>query len=83
MLTLSQLLEKMSLCPAQILGIDAGRLYEGGPADIVLLDPGEEWVVNPDALHGKSRNTPFAGMRLTGKVKATICAGRVVYRDGE
>lgn len=82
-LTLSQLLEKMSLRPAQILGIDAGRLYEGGPADIVLLDPGEEWVVNPDALHGKSRNTPFAGMRLTGKVKATICAGRVVYRDGE
>ena len=45
----------------------------------MLLDENEEWVVDPDSLHGKSRNTPFAGMRLTGRVKMTICGGKIVY----
>ena len=78
-LTLSQLIEKMSVNPAKILKIPAGVLEEDGCADIVLFDPKEQWVVDENALHGKSKNTPFKGMTLTGKVKMTICGGKVVY----
>lgn len=78
-LTLSQLIEKMSVNPARILKIPAGVLKVGGCADIVLFDPKEQWVVDENALHGKSKNTPFKGMTLTGKVKMTICGGKVVY----
>lgn len=80
-LTLSQIIEKMSTAPAKILGIPAGSLKAGNPADVVLFDPNEHWTVDPDHLHGKSKNTPFAGMTLTGKVKLTVCGGRVVYED--
>ncbi len=79
-LTLSQLIEKMSVNPAKILKIPAGVLEEGGCADIVLFDPKEQWVVDENALHGKSKNTPFKGMTLTGKVKMTICGGKIVYQ---
>lgn len=82
-MSLSSLIEKMTVNPASILHIDAGYLSPGGPADIVLLDENEEWVVDPDSLHGKSRNTPFAGMRLTGRVKMTICDGKIVYDSRE
>ena len=80
-LTLSQLVEKMSVRPAQILGIEAGRIGAGQTADIVLIDENEEWVVDENKLHGKSRNTPFKGMTLQGKVKVTVCGGRVVYNE--
>ncbi|HIS70298.1 MAG TPA: dihydroorotase [Candidatus Gallacutalibacter stercoravium] len=79
-LTLMQLLEKMSTAPARILGIDAGSLRVGGPADLVLFDPNEAWTVDPQKLHGKSRNTPFKGMTLTGRVRYTICRGRLVFQ---
>ena len=80
-LTLSELVEKMSVRPAQILGIEAGVIGAGQVADIVLIDENEKWVVDPDKLHGKSRNTPFKGMTLQGKVKVTVCGGRVVYNE--
>ena len=80
-LTLSELVEKMSVRPAEILGIEAGMIGAGQVADIVLIDENEEWVVDPDKLHGKSRNTPFKGMTLQGKVKVTVCGGRVVYNE--
>ena len=63
-LTLSQIVEKMSWNPAKILGIPAGTLKLGADADVVLFDPTLEWVVNENALHGKSRNTPFKGCLL-------------------
>ena len=78
-LTLSELVEKMSVRPAQILGIEAGMIGAGQTADIVLIDENEEWTVDENKLHGKSRNTPFKGMTLQGKVKVTVCGGRVVY----
>ena len=78
-LTLAELVERMSVRPAQILGIEAGVIGAGEIADIALIDEHEEWLVDPDKLHGKSRNTPFKGMMLTGKVKATVCGGRVIY----
>ena len=78
-MSLSEILEKMSVNPARILGIPGGTLREGGNADVVLFDPEKEWVVDPERLHGKSKNTPFKGRKLKGKVVLTIFRGRVVY----
>lgn len=78
-LTLSQILEKMSWNPAKILNIPTGTLQTGANADIVLFDPEQRWTVDENALHGKSRNTPFKGMTLKGKVLLTIFRGRKVY----
>ena len=80
-LTLSQVIEKMSTAPARILGIPAGTLQVGAAADVVLFHPEERWTVDPEKLHGKSRNTPFKGMALRGRVKLTFSRGRLVY-DG-
>ena len=78
-LTFDELVEKMSVNPARILGIDAGILRVGANADIALVDLNEEWTVDPEKLHGKSKNTPFKGMTLTGKVKKTILGGKIVF----
>ncbi len=78
-LTLPQLIKKMTVNPACLYGMDAGYLAEGGPADITIFDPDESWKV--ESFASKSSNSPFTGETLTGKVKATICAGRVVYSD--
>lgn len=83
-LTLGQIIEKMSGNPARILGIPGGMLAPGAPADVALIDPERKWTVDPDKLHGKSRNTPFKGMELTGRVVMTFSRGRLVYRlEGE
>ena len=78
-LTLSQLLRLMTSSPAQILGIPAGMLQAGADADLILFDPKETWTADPAKLHGKSRNAVFKGRRLTGRVKLTVCGGRVVF----
>lgn len=82
-LTLMQLLRCMSTTPAQLMGFKAGSLRTGMPADMVLFDPNEQWTVQPEQLRGKSHNTPFKGMTLTGKVKATILGGKIVYLEEE
>ncbi|MEE1318938.1 MAG: dihydroorotase [Ruminococcus sp.] len=81
LLTLDKRVEKMSVNPAKILGINAGTLAVGADADIALVDLDEEWTVDVDKLHGKSKNTPFKGRRLYGKVKKTILSGNVVFED--
>lgn len=81
LLTMGQLIEKMSVNPARILGIPAGTLQVGAPADIALIDPGERWTVDVNKLHGKSKNTPFKGKKLRGKVKMTILGGKVVFEE--
>ncbi len=78
---LIKLIELMSTRPAKILGIDAGTLKIGFPADIVIFSEDEKWRVDVKKLHGKSINSAFKGIELTGKVKYTICGGKVVYRD--
>lgn len=69
----------MSSRPAEIAGVEGGSLRIGAPADLALFAPGEVWTVRPEALHGKSGNTPFKGMKLHGRVHYTICRGRVVF----
>lgn len=81
LLSLSELVRKMSTNPADILGINAGRICKGAPADIALIDANEKWTVDENKLHGKSKNTPFKGRTLCGKVKKTIMGGRVVFDE--
>ena len=80
-LSFSQLIEKMSANPAKLLGIPAGTLAVGAPADIALVDLNREWTVDANRLHGKSKNTPFKGMTLTGKVVKTFLGGEVVFDE--
>ncbi|MBQ4617533.1 MAG: dihydroorotase [Clostridia bacterium] len=82
-LTLPALIALMSTNPAKIAGIPAGTLQAGAAADVVLFDPDEEWTVDVERLHGRSKNCPFKGMTLKGRVKMTICGGRVVYDAAE
>lgn len=79
LLKFDELVRKMSVNPAKILGIEAGSLSAGSFADIALVDINEQWTVDVDSLHGKSKNTPFKGMTLTGRVKKTLLNGKVVF----
>lgn len=78
-LTYRQLVEKMSLNPAKILGIDRGCIGEGKVADIVIVNPDEEYIIDKNKFASKSANTPFHGRRVYGRVKYTIVAGEVKY----
>lgn len=78
-LTLMHLLEKMTINPAQLYHLDAGYIAEQGPADLVIINQDETFTLT--SSESKSINTPFLGQELTGKVKYTICQGKVVYRD--
>ncbi len=78
-LTMVQLIEKMSLNPARLYGLDCGRMAEGAPADLVIFDPDEEFC--PETFYSRADNTPFRGWKLKGKVRCTICGGRIVYSD--
>lgn len=84
LLTISQVIEKMSVTPAQIYGLSsAGSLIEGQPADITIIDPKKKWRVNANQFYSKGRNCPFDGWELCGKAVMTIVAGRVVMKDGQ
>lgn len=79
MITLPTLWRAMSFNPAQRLGLPSGRLEAGAPADLVLFDPHAPFVMDRAKLSSKSRNTPFDGVRMQGKVLATYVAGTCVY----
>jgi dihydroorotase len=83
-LSLIEMIERLSTSPARILGLDAhgGPIAQGRPANLVVFDPNEEWSVDPQAFESKSRNTPFAGRRLRGRVRHTFFNGRQSVRDG-
>jgi len=76
----SRLVELMSLNPARLLGLEGGRLREGGPADMTVIDPNPEWEVDPNSFLSRSRNSPFTGRRLKGRAVFTIVKGEVVFR---
>ena len=79
-LTLRDVVLKMSVNPARILGINKGSIAIGEAADITMIKPGAAWVVDAGNLKSKSRNTPFDGWKMRGMVSYTIVGGRVVYR---
>lgn len=81
-LTLPELWRAMALNPAKRLGLSSGRLEVGAPADIIMFDPDAPFVLDRFKLNSKSKNTPFDGRQMQGKVLATFVAGKVVYRRG-
>lgn len=76
-LTLMELLEKMTVNPAKLYHLPTGKIQVGAPADLVLFNPDEEWIV--DKFVSKSCNSPFIGRKLYGKIHCTICNGNAVY----
>lgn len=76
---LKTMLRAMSSRPAELLGLDCGRLVPGAPADLVVFDPGAPWVVNRDELNSRSKNSPFDESKMQGRVLRTLVAGRTVY----
>ena len=78
-LSLMELLEKMTVNPAQLYGFDAGFLAEEGPADITIFDPKADRLVS-DHFASKAANSPFVGEELKGQVKYTICDGEIVFQ---
>jgi dihydroorotase len=80
LLSLAELVERMSSGPARIFGLPGGTLAPGAPADVTVFDPEAEWTVHPQEFYSRSRNTPFGGRRLTGRATVTIVRGQVAYQ---
>ncbi|SDG57214.1 dihydroorotase [Roseospirillum parvum] len=80
-LTLLQGLDLMTRRPAELLGLPGGRLERKGPADLVLFDPEAPWKVTPESLNSKSKNSPFDGRLVQGRVLMTVIDGRRVYQS--
>lgn len=78
-MTLPQILEKLTSAPAKILGIPAGTLSVGADADIVVFDPDETWTPSADALKSNSKNCAVLGKKLRGRVRMTVCRGKIVF----
>ncbi|ULA68314.1 MAG: Dihydroorotase [Nitrospira sp.] len=78
-LTLESAVDKLATAPAKAFSLNAGTLAVGAPADVAIVDPGLEWEVDPSRFRSKSRNTPFAGWKVKGRVTTTIVSGRVVF----
>jgi len=71
--------ELVSASPAEILGLEAGSLRPGSPADVTIVDPDKGWRVEPDEMLSRSANTAFAGWHLPGRVKWCLYRGEIVY----
>ena len=82
-LTMSELIEKMSVNPSKILGIARGTLKEGSAADVVIFDPDKKWTVDIKKLHSRSSNSPYDGFELYGKPEYVIVGGELVINQGE
>jgi dihydroorotase len=84
---LAEVLGALSWRPARIAGLDAlGHglpVAPGNPASLCVLDPAAQWVVDPERLASRSRNTPFAGRKLTGRVRHTVLRGTPTVVDHE
>ena len=78
-ISLPKLLRALSTRPAEILGLDAGRLRVGAPADLIRFDPDEPYVLDPAKLRSRCRNTPFDEARLEGVIKLTLVAGEIAH----
>ena len=80
-LSLRDVISRLTHVPAGIFGLPGGSLRVGDPADITIIDPDLEWTVEPSRFRSRSRNTPFGGWRLKGKAVLTLLEGRVTYQE--
>lgn len=78
-LSLPELIARMSTVPARVFGLTGGTLAVGAPADVVIFDPSRRWVVRREDLHSKSTNTPFLNETLVGQADLTLVGGRVTF----
>ncbi|MDO8675627.1 MAG: dihydroorotase [Candidatus Omnitrophota bacterium] len=79
-ITLSQMVERMSAAPARIVGLGGkGQIKEGKDADLTIIDPDKKWTVTKEGFVSKSVNSPFIGRTLSGRVEYTVCGGKIVY----
>jgi dihydroorotase len=81
-LTWNQLVEKLTINPARVLGIDRGTLRPGAIADVTIINPSAEWTIEPNRFRSKSRNCPFAGWKVRGKTHLVIVRGDVRFDSG-
>jgi dihydroorotase len=79
-LSLIDLLRPMTINPAKLFGLPTGRLSPGAPADLIIVDLGEPWVVNKDLLRSRSKNSAFDESKMQGRVLRTLVAGQTVYQ---
>jgi len=79
LLTLPELVDRMSTRAARVFNLPGGTLAVGAPGDVVVFDPTERWVVRPERFRSKSRNTPYGGAELVGRAHQTVVRGRVVF----
>jgi len=77
------LIEHLSSKPARIFGVKFGEIKDNGIADFTIIDPKKEWVVKEENLYSLSKNTPFIGWKLKGKVLMTMVEGIIIYNEGE
>ena len=82
-LTPMEMVEKLSTNPARILGIEAGELGIGKPADITIIDPNEEYKIDVNNFVSKGKNSPFHGKKVRGRVKYTIVEGKIILNNGK
>ena len=81
-LSLPQLVDKMSAGPARVMGLNnKGMIAVGKDADITVVDIEKEWTVSKEDTVSRSKNSPFMGRKLKGCVVATLCGGKVVYQS--
>ena len=80
-LNLSDVISKITLAPANILGLDAGTLSPGAKADICIFDENEDWQLMTDSIHSHGKNTPFLGWNFQGRVKHSIIDGELLFSD--
>ncbi|HEY6084314.1 MAG TPA: dihydroorotase, partial [Nitrospira sp.] len=82
-LSLEAAIDKLSAAPSRAFSLNKGSLAVGADADVAIIDPHEQWEVDPMKFRSKSRNTPFAGWKVKGRVRTTIVSGRVVFEASE
>ena len=82
-ITPMQMAEKMSYNPAQVIHSNKGTLKVGAPADVTIIDPEKEYVIDSMTFLSRGKNTPFNGWKVKGMVKATICDGKIAYMNQE
>ena len=81
--SLLSLLHRLTAGPAEILGLQAGRLAPGLPADLILFDPDARWTIDPDRFRGKCKNSPFDDHPTHGRVLRTVVDGRTIFAISE